>query len=126
MNSKKSFAQLYRAWMTQSIMGILSELAMDNTYYTLCGQQVHSQPQAVSGISRGRPSQAPQPNGAVFACYLAAGANRARTALPSPPSSVCIRNPGRDLVRFCAMHPRSPGCWGTGCNCAHPTFEGWC
>ena len=35
--------------MTQSIMKILNKLATENTYYTLCGQQVHSQPQALSG-----------------------------------------------------------------------------
>ena len=49
VHSSNCFAQLNRAQMTQSIVGIMNDLAMDNTYYTLCGQHVHSLPQALSG-----------------------------------------------------------------------------
>ena len=59
MHSNNFLAQLNRAWMTQSITGILNELAMDNTYYTLCAQQAHSQPQE---NAPGRPCQATAPD----------------------------------------------------------------
>ena len=35
--------------ITKPIMSVLNDLAMDNTYYMLCAQNMHSLPQGLSG-----------------------------------------------------------------------------
>ena len=49
MHCSKCFTQLDRAQIRQSVMGLLIDLVMDNTYYTLCAQQMHSLLRALSG-----------------------------------------------------------------------------